>query len=258
MKYVQGFERLMAGLMMLMLILLAGDLVVTLDKRQASFEKKLTSSVDAMSVKLNGTVNSKFEELRGDVTAELHPVALSAKKTLDQTAALLSTAREQAGKLDIPAINGKVKQFDVVGLNTSIAAIGPAFTQAGAALSTTATDIGQTTSPLNAILAQVNLALPDFLDCQVTEDGVGNKSCLSIRYDDLTSDLDKTINAVTLATPKIVTSVEGMASDGKGITGDAKRYVDAFVAPKTKWEKVEGFAESFGTILLLLLEKGAL
>ena len=258
MKYVQGFERLMAGLMMAVVILLAGNLYLTMDTRQARFEKKMTASVDGLSTKLNGTINDKFEELRGDVKAELHPVAASAAKTLDQTTALLSTARGQVAKLDIDAVNGKVKQFDVASLNTSIAAIGPAFTTAGAALASTANDVGTITKPLAASLQQVNDVLPDFLDCQEDEQGVGNKSCLSVRYADLTSDLDKTMNAYALAAPTITKSVEGMAADGKGVTGDVKRYVDAFTKPETFWGKVRGFIESFGLIGLTLAQKGAL
>ncbi len=108
-------------------------------------------------------------------------------------------------------------------------------------LATLNATLARTLKPVEETAAQVNTALPDFLDCQVDENGIGNKTCLYYRYADLLHSADVTLQAVADAAPAVSKDVEKMAQSsvsladsaaqtGQEVTKAAKR----FNAPQTK------------------------
>lgn len=235
----------MAALMMLAVLLLAGDLYLTMDKREAAFEKKVTTHIDAAGKTMTDAANSKFEELRTDLTNELDPVSKGAVKTLTAATGTLTAATGTitATGTTMATLNTKVNAVDVSGLNTSVKNIGLASTAAGTALTNTATALATVAKPLSESAQQIDTALPDFFDCQVTDDGVGNKGCLYARLDDLSSEADQTLLAIAQAAPKTATAIAGMATDGHSITHNVNRWVDNETKPPTKWERLKDYMD---------------
>jgi hypothetical protein len=218
MKYLRFFERLMVAVTLLLLNLLLGDLLLTLDVRQARFETKVTQALNALGFGLTSQVHT-----------ELAPLSL-------QATGLLSDLRGKVGAVDIAALNSAV-------------------TAAGG----TATALTAAAKPLAGSAEQIAAALPDFLDCQQTETGVGNKGCLYYRYSDLSRSADITLQAIAGAAPEVTKSVRttsaaiadaapALAGSAAGIAQSADRIgqtVDRTLAdltkPKTLRQRIESW-----------------
>lgn len=243
----------MASLMMLAVLLLAGDLYLTMDKREAAFEKKVTTHIDAAATSLNTTANSKFEELRTDLKNELDPVSKGAVKTLTAATGTLTAATGTitGAGTTMATLNTKVNAVDVAGLNASVKNIGLASKAAGTALTGTATALASVAKPLSESVQQVDAALPDFLDCFA--DGAGNPNCLYNRYVGIAGDSEQTMRAVREAAPRVAAAVEGMTEDGHKITADAVKVADKYTAPPTWWERIEAYSDSIIWVVLKAL-----
>lgn len=245
-KAIQGFERVMVSLMMLAVILVCANLYFTMDRRQAQFEAKVTGSLNGLSASVTGVTTAKMDDLTKEVHGQLEPVS-------KQTTALLT------------ALTGKVNALDVVGLNKGVA--------------TTLTAVSKATDGVTAALGnvnetvkQVNVALPDFLDCQIpTEDEAergwkpGNPGCLYFRFEEIglgakavSAAMPSISTSVSSATatvakelPNIAASVGGMTSDGHAITTDVHgittkslAYLTVLTTPPTRAQKWEAFGKS--------------
>jgi hypothetical protein len=220
MRYLRVFERLLVSLALLAVILVMGDLYLTLDRRQAQLETKLTQSLDAAGKNLSNQVHS-----------ELGPL-------FQQGTGLLADTR------------AKIKAVDVAALNSTVSAAGGT----AAALTAAAKPLGESAQQLDA-------ALPDFLDCQQDNTGVGNKGCLYYRYSDLSRSADITLQAianaapgiarsaqttseaVAKAAPSIATSAAGIAASTDQIGITASKTLADLTKPKTLRQKVESWVK---------------
>lgn len=72
--------------------------------------------------------------------------------------------------------------------------------------------------PVQQSAAQINAALPDFLDCQTSAEGVGNRNCLYLRYSDIASEVDQTLGQATLASRAIVQAVPDSVKEWREIS----------------------------------------
>jgi hypothetical protein len=115
-----------------------------------------------LEAKLTESVDAAGKNLSNQVHAELGPL-------FQQGTGLLADTRAKINAVIIGALNSTVN-----------AAGGTAI-----ALTTARKPLGETASQLNA-------ALPDFLDCQQDNTGIGNKGCLYNRYSDLSRSADIT------------------------------------------------------------------
>jgi ABC-type transporter Mla MlaB component len=246
---VQTAERLAFTALIVVLLAFIGNLWMTMDKRQAQFEDRLATALATASDGVQKSTNAKLDALTGEVHNQLAPVTA-------QMAGLLKDVRSKVQAVDINSVNAtvasldqglrnvnkQVEAVDVAGVNKSLQDLDTGLLALNAKVE--AVDVAELNkqvagvSPLVESLTatikdvdggvkQVTAVMPDFLDCQVTEDGVGNKSCLYARYADMTSDVDK-------------------------VSSDVRRYVDTFTAPPTFWGKVKGIVETFALLGLKL------
>lgn len=242
---VQTAERLAFTALILVLLAFIGNLWTTMDKRQTQFEDRLATALADASDGVQRSTNIKLDALTSEVHNQLAPVTT-------QMADLLKDVRSKVQAVDINGVNAtvasldqglrnvnkQVEAVDVAGVNKSLQDLDAGLLALSAkvdavdvaGLNKQIVEISPLVESLTATIKdvdggvkQVTAVMPDFLDCQVTEDGVGNKSCLYARYADMTSDVDK-------------------------VTSDVRKYVDAFTKPPTFWEKVKGLVETFALL----------
>jgi hypothetical protein len=179
-----------------------------------------------LEAKLTQSVDAAGKNLSNQVHAELGPL-------FQQGTGLLADTRAKINAVNIGALNSTVN-----------AAGGTAI-----ALTTAVKPLGETASQLNA-------ALPDFLDCQQDNTGIGNKGCLYNRYSDLSRSADITLPAIANAAPgiarsaqttsealanaapSIATSAAGIASSTDRIGNTAAKTLADLTKPKTLRQKV--------------------
>lgn len=246
---VQTAERLAFTALIVVLLAFIGNLWTTMDKRQAQFEDRLATALATASDGVQKSTNAKLDALTGEVHNQLAPVTA-------QLAGLLKDVRKKVQAVDVDGVNAtvasldaglrgidkQVKTVDVAGVNKSLQDLDTGLlvlnakveavdvtglNKQVAKISPLVESLTATIKDVDGGVAQVTAVMPDFLDCQVTEDGVGNKSCLYARYADMTSDVDK-------------------------VSSDVRRYVDTFTAPPTFWGKVKGLVETFALLGLKL------
>jgi hypothetical protein len=218
MRYLRLIERLLVSVVLLVVILVMGNLYLTLDRRQAQLEAKLTQSVDLAGKNLSNQVH-----------AELGPL-------FQQGTGLLADTRAKLNALDIGALNSTIN-----------------------AAGGTATALTAAVKPLGESASRLNAALPDFLDCQQDNTGIGNKGCLYNRYSDLSRSADITLQAianaapgiarsaqttseaVAKAAPSIATSAAGIAASTDRIGSTAAKTLADLTKPKSLRQKVESW-----------------
>jgi len=101
--------------------------------------------------------------------------------------------------------------------------------------------VDQVLKPAGAAASQINAALPDFLDCQITEDGVGNKGCFYARYNDLSSEMDQTLLAVARAAPEMAENAKSISGSADHISADVSSYVHDLTMPQTKMAAIRSW-----------------
>jgi hypothetical protein len=119
-------------------------------------------------------------------------------------------------------------------------------------LTVTNKTLADTAIPLASAAKQVNAALPDFLDCQLTDYGVGNKNCLYIRYGDLSSSLDRTLSAVAKAAPDMVANADKIATSSAGVAASADATGKEVTKAAQNFNKPQTFWQAFRTWTLTI------
>lgn len=112
--------------------------------------------------------------------------------------------------------------------------------------------LADTAKPAASVARQIDKALPDFFDCQVNEDGVGNKNCLYIRYGDLSSSLDRTLSAVAKAAPDMVANADKIAVSSAGVADSANATGKEVAKAAQRFNQPQTFWQSFRTWTLTI------
>lgn len=219
-------------------------------------------SVNAAVVALPNQVDQRIASAQKDLTGQVSKAVVDVNNRIAESLAIMDQRSGQALKIvddrtaEIvgPLVDPKVGV---------IAVAGGLLTQTESDLNERLTDtnkiLSDTAKPITESAQQVNAALPDFLDCQYDETGIGNKNCLYVRYGDLSSSLDRTLSAVAKSAPAMADDVKKMA-DSSVVTSDSvaatsvevKKAAQNFNKPQTKMQAFRSWmltaARIFGAI----------
>lgn len=170
------------------LLWVAGDAVQSIprvvDNRLASIQSDADARLDAIVAVVEAQVSGARRDAfmaAGNVTA------ITDKRTGDA----LAVIRDAVNKADT----------QLTSINSTASSV----------QATMATAIG----PIQHAAEQVDKVIPDFLDCQESPDGIGNKSCIQVRYNDLSSSADRTMSAIAKSAPAMADHVEKIAASSE-------------------------------------------
>jgi hypothetical protein len=184
-------------------------------------------ATDAIHVEGNATrrlVADQLTRLRGDVFRRIDSVQVDLIGQVGNAISVANTAELDANARLTEAIDQTQK-------------LGPLADKLGGL----ADQLSATAKPVGHVADQIDAALPDFLDCAVTEDGIGNPTCLYRRYADVTADFDHMVQVAATATPRIVQSADAMTAAWAGISEALQKWVDRLTAPPTVKDEIKAW-----------------
>ena len=208
-------------------------------------------SVDAVVVAIPKQVDARVESIQMDVNRQLSLAITDANNRVNGALTVVDQRTGQALKIVddrsaeiLAQSNDAVTILDKVSTQTE--------SDLNARLEDTNKILADTAKPMGEAAKQVNAALPDFLDCQLTDDGVGNKGCLYARYNDLSSSLDRTLSSVAKAAPIMTADAEKMA-DASVVTSESVAATSVEVTKAaTNFNKPQTKMQAFRSWLLTL------
>ena len=208
-------------------------------------------SVDSVVSALPKQVDARVESIQRDVNRQLFLAITDANNRINGALTVVDQRTGQALKI---VDNRSAALVDIGGGGIAIVAkvADHAENDINARLEDTNKILADTTKPVTEAAQQINAALPDFLDCQLTDDGVGNKGCLYARYNDLSSSLDRTLSSVAKAAPIMTADAEKMA-DASVVTSESVAATSVEVTKAaTNFNKPQTKMQAFRSWLLTL------